>query len=949
MEELVDKIFTIKNDTEISELFSCVRKYLGERNILTNFIEKKLLIDYELYIGGDLEQVEVGIAETEYPEGIEVQRNEGKRRIVEKNGQISHIFIINLLSVKCGEGGIELEDSDLMEIFLILKLILLLISDGVRVTNSSKQDLISFIKKVSNSIGRILDPQCLMVVTTPFNKAEMEKKLYSRLNLVVIPLLELTTSIYFNYQTVTVDTLEAILDLFQQTHAMADRLDKNLLAELNRVVIESSMSIFMKYILLSNNKASSCIVQLILSLVENLIKSENVILRKILEELLIRQLVLIDCLLCEVFLNDKKGKDELSVKEEEYILLGLTIKFLHSTLKLLACSKKLMKQFIDHDFLKDTIESVILTRFLGISFSRIDYSEKSKYNKILSKFTKFNKIKSFNDGECYTKLMISREDFSIEILQKLFVVLPLLFSTSKESSFKLANYLYKHLQIETEVHDSSYFSLLFPLLCETCCVMHADKNTQITLMDEILDLYHAASSSINYLYNNAGTTLFEFLSEHMEFLSIIHISSLTYLLLLDIHFLIEKTSSNSDNVGTLQGHAFKAGKFLSAFLIWCSKYEENYIQYYSAFCITSNINEILIENGFRSDGWILDSVKYLFFIMTQFCLNIGINRKVSYFDGVQDEYSCSNSKDGLLVSFLKGCVLSNKQIYCFICAANIINALCEVQEELVLNYFQSKIDEFNRLLSGISEEVAHNRITNNSTSINFSHIRNIFLFLPFKLFTKIKKNIDSIFKNIFTLASNFGSEPNKGLDIIPNVDLEIFFCSSICSLYFTLTLRSMFNYNISQSDSHSKIHNEEDEGYEGSENTSCTIFKLINNEIDKIDIYFAKILEFYDKQSFFSSQYNDSFSMFITILEYIGSIESKLGFSEKKVQKHAKLFNQKNFTNFYGKMALQKIPYHDILAIIRFGIVNNALNKHSVKYNDIISSAKSLKEPIPRK
>ncbi|OII74583.1 uncharacterized protein cubi_00136 [Cryptosporidium ubiquitum] len=958
MEEVVDLIFSNNCGYELSELLLCVNKYLNGKKHNIKLLEKKLLIDYEIFAINNLEKIEYGSLRYEHEDGFNILRANNKKRIVGKYQELSLKTITKLFYIK-NNGTVKLVLSNMSCLYLILRLLMLFISDGLRLLPSFEEDFENHVREVHSFIDTLLKTKEINNEIEPDKELISEVTYAQEFNALISGLIELTTSIFLSFQESTDNMLRIILDFFQSTKIITEKKSKDFQRELKKKLIESCMTLYSKSVIQYNIENLNLNINFVLSLAEEFIRHEDDYSIILTEILVTKQLFSIENLLYTFYLDNDSDNEKIIIKEEQYIRIGITIKFLHLTLKMIAESKKVLEKLIQREVLTNIIDYVILARILGVESSNEQaFESKLKNNKITSEYTKIRKNNIFKDKDgCYTKLMISNEGHSIEILQKLFIAFPILFSTSKKSTFKVVNHIHKILHLQDEIYDFSYFSLLFPVLCETCCTVYADKNMQLMLMNEILELFQAAANIMDSSLKKSEEHLSTYLSQNMEFLSIIHITSFTYLLLLDIHFLANQGSTKLHNSkGNLHAHACKAGTFLSSFLIWCSKYEENYILYYSAYCITSNIKGILGEGLLKSDGWIIESVKYLFFIMTQYCLSIGKSTELSYLESYQNLETSKIEKNEFLINFLRGSVLSNKQLYCFICASNIIDSLSEIQEDLVNSYFQSKIKEFNQLLSNIIGEVSDNKKIQCGYFVNFSHIKNIFMFLPFKVLTKMRKSIDLIFRNISLLISNFDLESKENLTTIPCVDLEIFLYNSVSSLYFILTIKSIFHYNIAQ------VENQLDSEQEGEveeesnlENRSCFVFKLFNNEIEKINIYFTKVLEFYEKKKIYDYQYRESFSMFIIILEYMASIESKLSFSERKIQKHLKSFNQNNLTNFYKNINLndnpydnrsvrnENIPYHDILALIRFGMVNNSLNKHSFKYNDISSSLKSLR------
>ncbi|KAH8584948.1 uncharacterized protein ELE39_000899 [Cryptosporidium sp. chipmunk genotype I] len=932
MEEILDLIFANNCDCELPKLLSCVNKYLNGRKHSLKLLEKKILIDYEIFISSSSQNDEYNRRRYESEDGFDILRTNNKKRIV-KYQEISLKEINKLFSIK-DDNVKKFVLSNMNCLYLFLRLLILLISDGVRLLPSFEEEFGNHIRQVYSFIDALLSVKEMSHGIEQDKEIIYKGKYTQEFNLVISKLIELTRSIFLSLQETTDVMFKMTLDFFQSTKLLIEKQDKNNQRELNKELVVSSMEIYSKSAKEHSIDNLNLNINLALTIFEELIQQENDYSVVLTEVLVAKQLFLIEHLLYAFYLDNNLDNDEIVVKEEQYIRIGLAIKFLHLTLKLILNSKKILEQLIEKEVLTDIIEYVILIQILGVEPSKKQaFESKLNNNQITSEYIKNRENVFKNKDNCYTKLMISNEGYSVEILQKLFVTFPLLFSTSKECTFKIINHIHKILHHQNGIYDFSYFSLLFPVLCETCCTMHADRNIQLILISEILELFQAAANIMDNSFKQSEERLSTYLSQNMELLSIIHITSFTYLLLLDIHFLANQGSVKSDNSkGDLHIYTCKAGKFLSSFLIWCSKYEENYVLYYTAYCITINIKNIIEEGLLKTDGWIADAVKYLFFIMTQYCLSIG-NNTAGYLKSTNGENS-ADEKSEILINFLKGSVLSNKQIYCFICASNIINALSEIQEDLVHSYFQSKIKEFNNILSNIVGELSENRKIKCSHFVNFSHIKNIFMFLPYKFLSKMKKSIDLIFKSVSLLISNFELESKETMPTIPCIDLEIFLYNSVSSLYFILTIKSIFHYNIAQ------VENQLDSEEEGEEenvsgNTSCFAFKLFTSEIEKIDTYFNKVLEFYEKKEIYNSQYKESFSMFIIILEYMASIESKLGLSEKKAQKHLKSFNQRNLTSFYKNINLNDtpqndvnyrnkcIPYHDVLTLIRFGMVNN--------------------------
>ncbi|TRY53211.1 Uncharacterized protein CTYZ_00003727 [Cryptosporidium tyzzeri] len=957
MEEIIDLIFANNYDYELPELLSYVNRYLNVNKHNIKLLEKKLLIDYEIFISVNSQHDENNDTRYEHEDGFDILRTNNKKRIVDKYQEISIKEISRLFSIK-DNGVIKSVLSNLNCLYLLLRLLILLISDVVKLSHPFEEDFGDYIRQMYSFIDALLNVKKTIHDTEQDKEVMHEGKYSQEFSAVISRSIELTTSIFLSLQESTDEMVKMTLEFFKSTKLLVDRLDKNTQEEINKELVESSIEIYSKSAKVYCIENLNLNINLVLPIAEEFILQENDYSIVLTEILVAKQLFLVENLLYNFYLDNNSGNDQIVIKEEQYKRIGLTIKFLHLTLKLILSSKRILEKLIEKEVLNDIIEYVILIRILGVvSSSKRAFGSKLDNNKITSEYIKNRENNIFKDKDCcYTKLMISNEGYSVEILQKLFVTFPLLFSTSKESTFKIINHIHKILHLQSEIYDFSYFSLLFPVLCETCCTMHADRNMQLILISEILELFQTTANIMDRSFKQSEEHLSTYLSQNMELVSIIHITSFTYLLLLDIHFLANQESVKSDNSeGNLHVNACKAGKFLSSFLIWCSKYEENYILYYTAYCITSNIKGIIEEGLFKNDGWIADAVKYLFFIMTQYCLSISNNTEAGYLKSNDNGEASSDERSELLINFLRGSVLSNKQIYCFICTSNIINALSEIQEDLVHSYFQSKIKEFNQVLSNIVEEFSENKKIRCSHFVNFSHIKNIFMFLPYKFLTKMKKSIDLIFKNVSLLISNFELGSKESIPTIPCIDLEIFLYNSVSALYFILTIKSIFHYNIVQVENQLDSEEEEEGEENESGNTSCFAFKLFSKEIEKADTYFNKVLEFYEKKEIYNSQYKESFSMFIIILEYMASIESKLNFSEKKVQKHLKSFNQSNLTNFYKNINLndnshnvasercKNIPYHDILALIRFGMVNNGLNKHSFKYNDIASSLKSLK------
>lgn len=953
MEEIVDFIFSDKYDSDLYKLLSCMNRYLNGKKYDIKLLEKKLLVDYETFISSDSGKYEYGGLWYEHENGLDILKNENKKRIVDRYQGISLKMITHIFSIK-DNSTLKLVFCNINSLYIFLKLLILMISDGIRMLPPLKEEFSSYIGEISSFTNALLNMDEMNPEINQGKEMMREGTCTREIN-IVSTLMELTTFIFISVQDSKDDMLKTILSFFQSIKVIAEKQHNDFRIELNKALIESCICVYSNYAKECSIDNLNLNMNLALTLAGELIQLENDYSIVLSEILITNILFSIDKLLYGLYSNNNNTGNNGIIEELEYIRVGVTIKFLHLTLKLIINSKVVLKQLINKEVLTGVIEYVILSRTLGVESCEQHFESKLKYKKIISECLRSTENNIFEDeNNCYTKLMISSERHSVEILQKFFITLPLLFSTSKESIFKVINHAHRIIHLQNETYDLSYFSLLFPVVCETCCTMHADRDMQLLLMSEILELFHAVADIMESSFKKSEDHLFTYLRQNIELVSIIHITSFTYLLLLDIHFLLNKSSTKSVNSGSFHTYSCKAGKFLSSFLIWCSKYEEHYILYYSAYCITSNIKGILETGLFSSNGWIINSVKYLFLIMTQYCLSIGKCVETSYLESYQNGEAYIEKKSELLQGFFRCSTLSDKQIYCFICTSNLIDALNNVQEDLVIGYFQSKIKEFNQILSSIIGEVSENKKIQCSKFLSFSHIKNILMFLPYKLLVKMRKNIDSIFKNVLLLISNFELDSKENLDKIPCVDLEIFLYNSVSSLYFILTIKSIFHYNMYQVENQLDFE-EEEEGNVSGNVSCCFVFNIFSNYIEKIDAYFAKLLEFYVNKGIYSSQYKESVSMLIIILEYMASIESKLSLSDKKVQKHLKSFNQSNSTNFYRKINLSDnpqntiscrtncIPYHDILTLIRFGMVNNGLNKHSFKYNDIVNSLRSIR------
>ncbi|KAJ1610669.1 hypothetical protein OJ253_1086 [Cryptosporidium canis] len=930
MEEIIGLIFNNSNKCNLDMLLSCMSRYLnGDRHGI-KLLEKKMLVDYETLFSTSEKIETYGICYG-YENGLDILKTENKKRVVSKYQRIYLKSVTQFFSMK-DNNTLKLVLGNKNSFFLLLKLLILLIYDGTEIILSLEEEFGNFVQEISSFVDALTNMKEGNIEIEGNSGIVPTESYILDSSAIISKLIELATAICLSFQDINTDVIQVILGFFQSIKKTADKHPDGIRLEILKVVTESCVYIHYKLAEKMSIDNLDLNISLIIALAEEIIRFEDDYSVLLSEILIANILFSIDNLLYNLHLVNIQNNGEFVIEECNYIRIGMAIKFLHLTLKLIVSSKKVLEQLISKGLLTDVIEYVILSRTLGVESCKKQFEGRIKYRKITLECCPIGRESIFDDNNgCYTKIMISSEGYSIDILQKLFVTLPLLFSTSKGSIFKVVKHANKILYTQDKDYDLSYFSLLFPVLCETCCTMHADKSAQLLLISEILELFHTAADIMECSFKKSGDDLSTYLRQNIELLSIIHITSFTYLLLLDIHFLANKSSTKLDYHEHLHEYSYRAGKFLSAFLIWCSKYEEHYILYYSAYCITSNIKGVLDARLFNNDSWVVDSVKYLFFIMTQYCLSIGKGIEFNYLESYRDGEASIEDKGELLLGFLKCSVLSNQQIYCFICASNLIDALSDIQEDIVISYFHSKIKEFNQLLSSIIEEVSENKKIQYGHFLSFSQIKNIFMFLPYKFLAKMRQSIDLIFKNIFILVSNFDID-NKSIYNTPCINIEVFLFNSVSSLYFILTIKSIFHYNMSQVEDQF-CNGEDEENISGNE--KCFTFKIFSHYFEKIDIYFSKLLEFYGNKKIYFSQYKESVSMLIIILEYMASIESKLNFSDKKVQKYLKLFNKNTSTNFYGRKNLDDkfssilggrnfdVPYDDILTFIRFGVLNN--------------------------
>ncbi|KAH8739667.1 hypothetical protein FG386_001224 [Cryptosporidium ryanae] len=926
MERLLDCIFNCTNNEEnnistdlityLENLFS----YTCRRN--RYLFKKKLELECETLF--------VPVLQENSEDGSNI-----KRRAVEKYSELSFLTIIDILTQK----NLYHTQIDLLVEFLIL----ILSSKSVIIRNFSEDKFLFFTDILVDLLGKLVYAE---------GHKETPYILVSKISDLYMEIVFMLEEINENILEIVLQFLKKIIKIFSQgiNPKIAKSLGESqimLFKKVIRSVHPGKMNEFIKIILVFLEEVvfSNCFEDLndIISLFENILIGQILSFDELISSLCTHEMDL-----KEANIGDEKDETHLIAKT------NLIIGFIYTILKLMIKNKTLLDKISNSEQLNGIINQVILNQTLGL----VTHENKQTNEQVFE-----------TKNSCYVKTLLSGDRGLLTILQKFFTIAPLLISLSKGNMEKIIGHLHKMLEIQEQGEENSElelrenhfsrFSLLFPVLCEACCSVEI--RYAIPFIRELIFLFEFAVQRINILYCDQESSLYSFLEMNPELLSIIHIPSFTYLLLFDVHLFSKGV------MGT--------GKFLLHFLIWCSKYEENYVLYYTAYCITRKIKILAEDEGLMDGNWLCESVKLLFYIMMNYS-----------FGGKSNTYNTGRSCTGdnsILVEFIKRPVLSSKQTYCFICALNIIYALTEAGSDLHVKYFKEKLDKIGKSITSIidkngqieseniqkhsnidlkkrqkqkqTESKEKNEIGFNECPIGLGHLRCILLFVPLGTDNRgITKSIRQLFKNLIEITTRFDSNRHCKL---PGVDLEACLCGWIMTLFYVFSIRNIpIQISGCGENFEEEVENEIETENECNEELKedCNIaYKIFRDEVEKVETCFLKLLDFYKDRSLFINQYIDSFSVFATTVEYMGFTELKARLPDRKLRKYAKVFGREKMTEFY-KATVQTeksekkeyvkecTSYRCLLSILRYGILGFGSKVHSLKSEEIIESVKCL-------
>ncbi|KAK6587707.1 hypothetical protein RS030_81263 [Cryptosporidium xiaoi] len=804
-----------------------------------------------------------------------------KRRALEKYSELSFLVLIDILMHK--HESINENYCNQMDL-LIEFLILIFSSRSVTVSDLSEDKFSVFTDALVDLLKKLADDK--------YNN-QVPHILVSRI-------FDLYIEIVLRFEEVNDNIFGIVLPFLQEILRI---ISQGISPETAKNLGESQIKLFRKIIRSICPKKINELVKTIVEFSEDVIFSNcsegtnDIII--LFEDMLVGQLLSLKELLSSLCAQKVSEKDDTKENEGNTHLIAksnLVIEFTYTILKLLTKNRRIIDKMAGSGKVDNVVDSIILNSTLGLVTSESELTN----GEVLE-----------TNSECYVEVLLSGGRGHLTILQRLFTIVPLLLSISKKSLERIVEYLHKVLEmqerdkgnnISVELRENSFsrFSLLFPVLCETCCSVGIRYG--ISLIREVLLLFEVAIRRVNLLYCEQGDSLSSFLEMNSELLPIIHIPSFTYLLLFDVYLFSKGT------VGT--------GKFLFHFLTWCSKYEQNYILYYTAYCITSKIRILAEDGNLVDDSWLCESVKLLFYIMINYslgCKSSNCNANNKY---------CENNS--LLLEFIKKPTLSNRQTYCFICTLNIIYALIEIGSDLPFKCLGEKFERVGKSIISIMEKnetEEGDKIQNNSKIdlINeqkqtknkekygiglyedyagLSHLRCILLFLPVGTESKsLAKSIRKLFKNLIDITTLFDSDKERKL---PGVDLEAYMCNWVITLFYVFSIRDMLFHisgcgeNSDEEDEERKENRDSDEGKE----SHCIAYRIFREEVERVEDCFSKLLNFYEDKSIFINQYIDLFSVFAAIVEYMGLAELKMDFSDKKLQKYAKIVHFQSLLAF---------------------------------------------------
>ncbi|EEA07440.1 uncharacterized protein CMU_036130 [Cryptosporidium muris RN66] len=646
----------------------------------------------------------------------------------------------------------------------------------------------------------------------------------------------------------------------------------------------------------------------------------------------IKLLSILDTLLIYIIKrNDINDSNNLGL-----LLLAFILGNLHKWFKLLhLILPKFENRAILNTNLLYKINEVIGLKLLGIPlYKNLGVLSISKLDHVLADT---NGNTNQNETISYIEFMLSSA-CPIEITQKLFVTIPCILNLNLELCHKILNFL--------NFNETSNWSLLFPLVCECCCTMNFLKyQEQIQLINHIVQVLEKKISNIDVDKSISNSR------EYTEvFSSVVPLTSLAYLLLLDIHYTINNPE------------LFQSGFFTSSYLRWTTN-DIHSLTFFTAYSLSDYISNILNLNRLTIDNWMIPAIFHLLKALFDLFSNF---KKHKFLKPMKNRNSF-NKNIRCISTLLKKHEMSQRQIRSLICFSKIVeNSPDNIRRAIYEKTLKSNLDNMKKFFEDLVKlelQKCDQRIMKDTNSeipvypeISIYYMKSLLLNSPFSFLEYSLEYINKLviswigyIKEATHNTISVAPEANKGNTILEELkfNTKAFLATQLCELYTIIAMRIL----VDTLESNSVSEGEEDT--EIQENViKCPIKNYLLSEIQSIGGILDETLNIYIEKSTISCFYSDIFTMGIFILEVLlFEINSSFNSKKNEINQSLKYMNVRYFNTFINIQNSQEIqesflhssqsniPYIEIFEILRHGIIGT---KQVIKLNDIVSSFQKL-------